>query len=174
MPASTEKKTSGSGRRPPSPEERTVELRWAGGGRIHGTVVPYGEIAPAWNERWESGAAYWTPGSVKLNLMHLETLDLQLTSQVELRNAPHGLEVRIDLPETASGQAARNLVQAGIMSGLSAEFIAKRERREGTLRVIERAEIVGVGLVDRPSFPSARAEARSNRQARLRKAKLWL
>ncbi len=43
---------------------------------------------------------------------------------------------------------------------MSIEFRALEERRENDLRIIERAELAGVGLVESPSYPASRVEIR--------------
>ena len=40
------------------------------------------------------------------------------------------------------------------------EFHARAERREGGVRIIETAELVGLALVAEPSYPASRIEVR--------------
>ena len=53
------------------------------------------------------------------------------------------------------------------MTGLSVEFRALAERREGGLRVIEAAELRGIGIVRSPSYEDSRVEARRQQGRRL-------
>ena len=75
----------------------------------------------------------------------------------ELLDGPHALEVRAELPERS---AALSLVQRKALSGFSIEFHSRAERREGGIKVIERAELTAIALVDRPSYPRSGAEVR--------------
>ena len=51
-------------------------------------------------------------------------------------------------------------MRSGATTGLSVEFRAMKERRDGALRVIEAAMLTGIGLVRSPSYEQSQVEAR--------------
>ena len=64
------------------------------------------------------------------------------------------------LPPIPAADRALREVREGKLNGLSVEFIAEKEKREGGIRIIEKAQLVGIGLVDSPSYPESKVEAR--------------
>ena len=75
-----------------------------------------------------------------------------------LTDSPTALSVSAILAE---GAAALQLVKRRALNGFSVEFNAKKVRREHGVRVVERAELVGLSLVDKPAYPAAGAEVRA-------------
>ena len=138
-----------------------VELR-AEGRRLSGTVMRYGETSPSHKERFE-------PGSIRL----AETIHLDLFHDPEraiawhpggglaLDNGRQALTMQVVLPPIPAADRALAEIRAGRVNGLSVEFRACSERREGDLRVIERAELRGIGIVRSPSYGGSRVEARA-------------
>ncbi len=45
--------------------------------------------------------------------------------------------------------------------GLSIEFHATQESRDGEIRIVEKADLAGIGLVASPSYPNSRVETRA-------------
>ena len=154
-------------------ETRTIEIRFEadaermGPGRLVGVLLPYGERAADRPEMFEPGALHWPADGVLLRSMHKRqdpvARFIPEATETEVR-------VSIDLPDTTAGRDAATNVRAGVLKGLSVEFRAERERRDNGLRVIERAELVGAGLVDSGAYARARVEARGKRERR----RLWL
>ena len=142
-----------------------AELRAEGSGRrIAGRVLTYGETArlPFGSERWEAGAVREAPGGAILNLHHRRDRPLARTGGggLTLEDGPEALRMVADLPFTRDGDDALALVRAGVLRGLSVEFAPTAERNESGVRVIEGATVFGVGLVDRPAYPSSLPEVR--------------
>ena len=85
------------------------------------------------------------------------------------------LEIRAELPPTRSADDVLELVRAKVMRGLSIEFVALQERSEANLRIIERARLVGIGVVDTPAYPASAIEARCAAIPRPgRRRRVWL
>ena len=103
--------------------------------------------------------------SIPINLQHDPSLIV--APEALLIDSSRELRVRADLPENS---AALKLVRRGALNGFSVEFHSKAERRESGIRVVERAELVGLSLVDAPAYPASAAEvrARSGRTLRQR------
>ena len=126
------------------------------GRTLTGRVMTYGDISPGHRERFLPGAFGPEPRA-DLNIQHDASLVVLNAGEFVLSDSDRALEIRADLPP---GSAALSLVRRGALSGFSVEFNARRESRSGGTRVIERADLVGIGLVDQPSYPGSKAEVR--------------
>ena len=106
-----------------------------------------------------------------LNVQHDRSRPIARTGGggLEVRDTARALELRADLPLTRDADDALTLVRAGVLRGLSIEFEALRERWDAAVRVVERARLYAVGLVDRPAYPQSAVSARQSPQgARIR------
>lgn len=146
-------------------EHRFAAFRVAGR-TLTGRALVYGDVAPEFRERFEAGAFGEVPPAMPLNLQHDSALIV--VPDAALTDGARSLEVRADLPE---GSAALSLVRRGALTGFSIEFRSQSERVEGGIRVIERAELSGLALVDTPAYRESAAEVRGRPAARRR---LWL
>ena len=147
-------------------ECRAFELRQLGERRLVGTAVRYGDTAKLafGRERFMPGAF----GDVKacdviLNRQHQRTLILARTGGggLTLDDNERRLLVSAELPETREAQDAIVMVQRKLLRGFSLEFRAREERFENRTRIIERAELVGVSLVDTPAYSDSQVALRA-------------
>ena len=137
------------------------EFRVAGR-TLEGVAMRYGDVAPTFRERFEPGA-FGPVDRIDLNLQH--DPGVVLVRGAALSDGPRELRVRANL---AAGSAALALVRRGALNGFSVEFTAQAERREAGVRVVERAELSGLALVDRGAYPAATAEVRGRRGRTMR------
>ena len=133
-----------------------VEFR-VSGRTLTGRALVYGDVAPDYRERFVPGA-FGEVRSIPINLQHDSAIIV--SPDALLTDSPRSLDVRADLAE---GSAALTLVRRGALSGFSIEFRAKDERREAGIRVIERAELSGLALVDQGAYPGSTVEVRARR-----------
>ena len=139
-----------------------VELR-ADGRRLSGPAIVYGDISPGHRERFEAGAFDLSGGETRwLDWAHDPTRVIAYTNGggLTLRADDSGVHVEADLPAIPIADKALAAVQAGEMRGFSVEFNATDETREAGLRVVRKAELSGVGLVEIPSYRKSVAENR--------------
>lgn len=145
-----------------SVERRYAELRQGPGRTLEGVAVRYGDTArlPWGEERIEPGA-FAPIGDVILNASHDRAAPLARTGAgLTLGDTVERLAISAELPVTQAADDILALVRAGVMRGLSIEFRAVAERFEGGVRVIERAVLSGIGVVDTPAYPQSEVEAR--------------
>ena len=139
-----------------TPEIRAgLEFRVAGR-TLSGVVLRYGDVSPEHRERFVPGAFAPVP-DVPLVLQHDAGMRVLEPGAFILNDSERELRIRAEL---SHGSAALDLVRRGALNGYSVEFHARAERREAGVRVIERAALVGIGLVDQPSYPDSLAEVR--------------
>ena len=132
-------------------------------------AIRYGDTAtlPWGRERFEPGAFGDVAGAdVILNVAHDRTRPIARTggAGLALVDTSERLAMRAELPVTQEADDALALVRVGVLRGLSVEFRAVAERIEGGVRVIERAVLSAVGLVDTPAYPASEVEARRRRK----------
>lgn len=145
-------------------EYRFAELRAEPGTRVlEGTAVRYGDIAslPWGKEKFMSGA-FGQIGDVILNRQHSRDRPVARTGGGGMVLTDNGDSLRMvaSLPETRDADDALALVRAGVLRGLSTEFLVEAERFEGSMRIIDRAKLVGLAIVDSPAYPSSLIQAR--------------
>ena len=133
-----------------------IEFRVAGR-TLTGRALVYGDVSPDFQERFVPGSLAPLP-AVPMNLQHDASTTLIEPGAFILNDSARALEVRAELPASS---AALQLVKRGALNGFSIEFHAKAERREAGIRVIERAELTGIALVDRGAYPQSLAEIRA-------------
>ena len=136
-------------------------------GRLYGRLLTYGETAADRRETFAAGSLSWPSDGILLRRQHARAAPImRITPSVK------GGAVIVDapLPDTQAGRDAAVEVRNGTLAGLSVEFRAERERQHGGIREIQRAALVGAGLVDAPSYDSATVELRGRGGRR----RVWL
>lgn len=147
-------------------EFRQFEFRTEGR-RLVGTAIRYGSIAQTLHgpERFERGAFGDVQGiDAILNVQHDRRKPLVRTGGggLTLSDSATALRIVAELPKTQESNDALTLVRNRVLRGLSIEFKALRERVENGIRVISRAALVGIGLVDRPAYQDSLVEIRQD------------
>lgn len=157
-------------------EKRYFELRQEGedSRRLTGVAVRYGDIAqlPWGKERIDAGA-FAPIDDVILNAQHDRSTPLARTDGggLELQDGTEALTIVAKLPDTRPADDVLELIRKKILRGLSIEFLPKAERMAGGVRVITRAKLSGVAVVDRPAYAQSEIEARRGRYLPLKRAR---
>ena len=150
-----------------APEIRTAEIRAGKERDLSGLALPFEtetRIGAA-RERFTRGSAT-TTGDALLNAMHDPTrLLAREPKTLSFETRDDGLHVTATLPETREADDALALVRSGVLTGLSVEFRAIRQRFAGGVRIIEAAKVSGLALVPRPAYRGTRVEARGHQLA---------
>ena len=151
----------------------------AGGRNIAGTAIRYGDRASIdgkFVEEFKPGA--FNPiGDVVLNWMHDRAKPLARTGEhggLQLADSATELRVAATLPETTLADDAVELIRRGVFRGLSIEFRSIRESTVGGVRVIEKALLSGIGIVDRPAYSNAEVQARMAMEPPKRRVRMML
>ena len=115
-------------------------------------------------ERFEPGAfGDVSRADVILNSHHERQRPLARTGGggLELIDTREALNIRATLPKTQDGIDCVALILGGVLRGLSLEFSSIAERMEGDTRILERAELRGLAVVDRPAYSDSTVQARA-------------
>ena len=134
------------------------ELRALPEGMIEGTALRYGDTAiieGGKRERFQPGAfGGSTREALQLNLQHDQDMKIGTATMTDSATA---LEARAQVPA-----GIHKLVKRGALSGFSIEFEALQERMDDdNVRVVEKAALQGLALVDAGAYPKSRVEARA-------------
>ena len=147
-------------------ESRYCEIR-ASGRTLEGDAIVYGDVAefPWGSEMIQPGAfAPLDAADVILNFQHDRKTPLARSQGggLALLDSSQALKVRADLPAgSAAADECLALVRASVLRGLSVEFVSEAERSEGSMRIIERARLAGVAVVDSGAYPQSLVSARA-------------
>ena len=132
-----------------------VELRAAtdpseGPGRLVAVLMRYGERAQDRPEIFAPGSLAWPDAGVIMNEQHNRLAPIM---RVLPEDRDGSLVIDQRLPNTQRGNDAATMIRDGTLTGLSAEFRALSEDRlpDGTRRITS-GQLVGIGLVDSPSY----------------------
>ncbi len=136
-------------------------------GRLVGTLLTYGERAKDRPEVFEPGALRWPDGGIVLRRQHQRGAPIARIVP-EVRGGAVVLDSR--LPDTAAGRDAAAEIRGGLLTGLSVEFRAVRQRYTAGVRHVVDAMLTGAGLVDNPSYAGSHVEVRQGGRGR----RLWL
>ena len=140
--------------------ERTRPLEFRAAGRtLTGPAVRYGEVAADRRERFEARSLRSMDDPLPLRLQHDPAITVATTAdRLAITDTAASLDVRAELLPGA----ALDLVERRALRGLSLEFHALAERRDGDgLRVIEGYHLAGIGLVDVGSYAGSTVELRA-------------
>lgn len=129
--------------------ELPFEVTEADGRNIHARVVPYNVVARVadpphfvpYQERFLPGAfaAQMSAASrVLLNFEHRQGISDVIGRGVRFDDQPDGLHAEFRVMQHSDGDKALELINAGVLRGMSAEFSAKRSRTVGG--VVERLD----------------------------------
>ena len=144
----------------------------AEGRRLIGPAIRYGDISTSHRERFEPGAFTLDESTRWLNYRHEQDRVLAFThgGGLEFQDSPEELHVIATLPRIPLADHALAEFRTRQLRGFSVEFRAIEDATENGLRVIRRAELVGVGLVEDPSYSASKAELRARSGRTLRAA----
>ena len=148
----------------------TVEFRFTEvtieGRTLEGTAMPYGDIAVlpgGAQERFEAGAFEAVEQvDCVLNVQHDRGRPIARSNGggLVVTDSPEKLSIKATLPSTREADDVIELVKTQVLRGLSVGFIALKERIEGGVRVIERAALRNIAVVDSGAYPATSITAR--------------
>ena len=143
-----------------------VEFR-ASGRTLTGPVVTWGEVAQDRQEMFAPAAFVSREDPLVLDVQHDPAIVAASTADgaLAVTDGPRALELRATLKDARLGEPGSGpleMVRRGALRGLSAAFHALEEHRtaEG-VRVVTKAHLVRVGLVDEGSYAGSRVELRA-------------
>ena len=137
-----------------SEQRFATELRAEDGRRISGVVLAYGVVAvlPWGEEKFEPHAFDIDSADILLTIQHNPARPVARTGAgLTLRNSSKALLMEAEILRTREGDAALVNIKGGVLRGLSVEFRTLAERQEAGVRIIERAELLGISIIDNPA-----------------------
>ena len=150
-------------------EKRALEIRNVSGRALEGVGLRYGdtaEIGPLMRETFQPGA-FAPINDVILTSHHDRATPLARTGGggLVIEDSPTELRIRAELPMTTQANDTLVLVRSKVLRGLSIEFVATEERLEGDLRIVDRAHLSAVSVVDSPAYAGSTVESRAKKRS---------
>lgn len=135
----------------------------SGPGMLRGVAMRFGAVArlPWGREQFEPGSLEPDPAGVILNRQHDRGRPLARHPDggLDIAVSPTVVSVRARVADTTDGRDTVALVRAGVMRGLSVEFTPEDEAMVDGVRVIKRAVLHGVAVVDDGAYPDSVVQA---------------
>lgn len=150
-------------------------------GTLAGIAMRYGDVATlpgGIRERFEPGS--FGPdverADVLVNWQHHREAPLGRTGGggLTLADGPDALRVALVLPATVAGRDVAELARRRVLRGFSVEFRAPMDRFEAGIRVVQRARLTGLAVVDRPAYGDALASLRARALDAAVRRRIWL
>lgn len=135
--------------------------------KLKGLAVPYFQrsevISGAFTEIIEAGAVINLDSDIRFLFNHTRnTIEGRNGVNLTLTETSNGIEFEIDLPNTQPANDLAERVKAGILKGVSFEFIPQEQRRDFSTdiytRVIEKMSLLEISIVDVPCYSSTWVE----------------
>ena len=152
-----------------------------GPGTLSGVAMPYGREASlpgGLRERFDPGAfGDVAAADVLANWQHERQSPLGRTGPgggLVLEDGPEALRASLTLPPTAAGRDVAELARRRVLRGFSVEFVAREDAVLAGVRVVRRADLVGLAIVDRPAYPDALASLRARIEGAAPRRRIWL
>ena len=145
------------------------------GRRISGVAVRYGDTATLLfgKERFEAGA-FPDLSNVRMDVQHDRGRIVTRTGAgLEMTDGPDALRFSAELPATREADDVLTNVRAGIYRGASIEFRAVRQRLVSGVRVISKAVLSAVSVVDNPAYKQSAIEARWQEPTKRSRLEWW-
>lgn len=139
-------------------EKRYTEFRQTDDG-LEGSIVRYGDRANlgSFSEEILPGAIRFD--DVIANLQHDRGKPVARTGTpyLQILNTDTSLDMKLTYPDTVYGREARELVEAGVLRGLSIEMRIDNDKFDSAThhRTISDATMLGFGIVDKPAYPAS-------------------
>ena len=138
----------------------------AEGNTLIGTAIHYGEVANigGMKEMFQAGA-FEGFQDVMLTLQHKREIPLsRVGSGLQIIDSDSALEIRAELnPQISAAKETLELVRTGILRGLSIEFQALKQHFKGDLRIVTRAKIFAISVVDVPAYSNSTVQVRARK-----------
>ena len=100
------------------------------------------------------------------------------SGSLSLSETAEGLEYRLSLPDTTTGNDLRTLAQRGDLGGVSMGFVAARDSWDGELRTLHEVELHEISIVQaHAAYPTTTVSLRSRQPGnrdRLGMLRYWL
>ena len=154
------------------PIEYRADESNASPGMLTGVVMVYETRARDRPELFEANALYWDDDGIVIRELHPKPGEPEVPAIMRAMPYLEGRELRISapLPNNTRGRDVAESMKGPLplYGGLSVEFRAERQTRQGGIRRISKAHLSGAALVLKGAYADALVEVRGESATRRR------
>ena len=150
-------------------EYRYVSAVEAEGRTIAGRLVKYNEVIELRNRGREKYAVQCfdpIPRAVFVNKQHVRS---DVLAKANIIDSSEELRMEAKLPITNICDDVLTMIKEEVLNGLSIEFRAVKLLWDGRCRIVEKAVLCGIGIVDIPAIQGTEISTRSAKPQSLRR-----